>query len=84
MKKYITLIIFALAFTMNLSAQNDGFFSSDYTDYREEEVYEWGTMPALPEQHGGLCDYSAAELCADLHRWIFGGNQCVRCAGLLQ
>lgn len=62
MKKYITSIIFALAFTMNLSAQNDGFFSSDYTDYREEEVYEWGTMPALPEQHGGLCDYSAVPL----------------------
>lgn len=62
MKKYITSIIFALAFTLNLSAQNDGFFSSDYTDYREEVVFEWGTMPALPEQHGGLCDYSAVPL----------------------
>lgn len=43
--------------TANLNAQNDGFFTSSYSDYREDE---WSsTMPSLPGYHGGLNDYQA-------------------------
>ena len=36
MKKHIIILIVALSFGMNLYAQNDGFFKSSYTEYREE------------------------------------------------
>ena len=42
MKKIITTIIFAIAFGMNVNAQNDGFFSGDnYTEYRDNTDV-WG------------------------------------------
>jgi hypothetical protein len=37
----------------------DGFFASNYTEYREE-VAEWGKMPMLPGQHGYTYDYAAS------------------------
>ena len=57
MRKYIITILFALGLGMSLNAQSDGFFTSSYSDYREES---WSsTMPSLPGFHGGLDDYQA-------------------------
>ena len=57
MRKYIITILFALGLGMSLNAQSDGFFTSSYSDYREEN---WSsTMPSLPGFHGGLDDYQA-------------------------
>ena len=57
MRKYIITIIFALGLGMSLNAQSDGFFTSSYSDYREES---WSsTMPSLPGFHGGLDDYQS-------------------------
>ena len=56
MKKLIISIIFALGLGMSLNAQNDGFFTSSYSEYREDN--EWGIdMPLLPGSHGYLGDY---------------------------
>ena len=57
MRKHIITIIFALGLGMSLNAQSDGFFTSSYSDYREEN---WSsTMPSLPGFHGGLDDYQS-------------------------
>ena len=57
MRKYIITIIFALGLGMSLNAQSDGFFTSSYSDYREDN---WSsTMPSLPGFHGGLDDYQS-------------------------
>ena len=60
MKKHIMTIIFALIFGLNLSAQNDGFFSNgNYTEYRDNSEV-WGqNMPILPGQHGVNYDFAA-------------------------
>lgn len=60
MKKIITTIIFAIAFGMNVNAQNDGFFSSgNYTEYRDNTEV-WGQeLPILPGQHGVDYDFAA-------------------------
>lgn len=51
MKKYILTIILAVGFGIGLNAQNqssysDGFFSSNYSEYREDN--DFGIMPILP------------------------------------
>lgn len=57
MRKYIITIIFALGLGMSLNAQSDRFFTSSYSEYREEN---WSsTMPSLPGFHGGLDDYQS-------------------------
>ena len=46
----------------NLFAQNDGFFTSSYMEYREGRNEEWGIkMPLLPGSHGYLGDYDCVE-----------------------
>lgn len=66
MKRYILTIALAIGLGLNLNAQSqhngfsDGFFTSNYSEYREGET-EWGTMPLLPRTHGSGFDYSAAE-----------------------
>lgn len=61
MKRYIITLVFALGFVMNLNAQSDGFFTSNYSEYREVEN-DWGlNMPSLPSSHGYVDDYSCAE-----------------------
>ncbi len=42
----------------NSNGASDGFFSTTYSEYREENV-EWGTMPLLPRTHGYAYDYDA-------------------------
>lgn len=64
MKRYILIIIFAIGFGLNLNAQynslSDGFFSSTYSEYRENK---WvGNMPLLPRTHGSELDYDAEEV----------------------
>ncbi|MBQ8222801.1 MAG: LPXTG cell wall anchor domain-containing protein [Bacteroidales bacterium] len=46
MKKHIITLIFALGLGLNLSAQGDGFFTSDYSEFRTT-TDEMGDMPAL-------------------------------------
>ena len=57
MKKLIISIIFALWFGMSLNAQNDGFFTSNFSEYREETAWDVEQMPLLPGSHGSLGDY---------------------------
>lgn len=64
----ITILVLSCSFSVaqsyrfveDASQQNssDGFFSSNYQEYREENL-EWGKMPMLPGQHGYGFDYSA-------------------------
>ena len=57
MKKIILAI--ALFAAVSANAQNDGFFNSNYSEYRDR-TEEWGqTMPGLPGQHGVIYDFSA-------------------------
>ena len=42
----------------NRQASTDGFFSSAYSEYREESS-DWGVMPLLPQTHGYHYDYPA-------------------------
>ena len=69
MKRYILIMIFAIGFGLNLNAQaqykqqqsglSDGFFTSNYSEYREDD---WaGNMPLLPREHGSDQDYDAEE-----------------------
>lgn len=60
MKKKLFLILSIIVLSgANLLAQNDGFFTSTYTEFRETEN-DWGIdMPALPGQHGTNFDSSA-------------------------
>lgn len=58
MKKKLFLAAIILVLGCNISfAQKDTFFTTTYSEYRE--VNEWGTMPILPTEHGGLIDYTA-------------------------
>ena len=57
MKKVIISIIFALGFGMSLNAQSDGFFTSSYSEYRENISWDVENMPLLPGSHGYLGDY---------------------------
>lgn len=59
MKKYIMTLVIALGFGMSVSAQSDGFFSSNYEEYREglEEVGH-SQMPAMIG-HGYTMDQNA-------------------------
>lgn len=64
MKRYILTIAFAIGLGLNLNAQSqqntfsDGFFSSNYSEYREDNT-DWGKMPLLPGNHGYTYDYDA-------------------------
>lgn len=59
MKKYVLILIIALGFEMNLSAQNtDSFFTSSYTEYRDSSE-DFGNLPSLPNTHGFTYDYQA-------------------------
>ncbi len=51
----------AFSILISLNAQNtDGFFTSNYTEYREDNEDVWGLeMPLLPRSHGALFDYQA-------------------------
>ena len=59
MKKNILVIMFSFMFVMGLNAQSDSFFSSNYTEYRENS---WTPMPLLPDHHGSLNDFDADEV----------------------
>ena len=74
MKKTIMTIIFAVAFGMNLSAQNDGFFSSgSYSEYRSNQEI-WGQdMPVLPGQHGVNYDFAAEQAPVGSGLLLLGG-----------
>lgn len=62
MKKYIITLIFALGVILNLNAQSDSFFTSNYREYREIEN-DWGIdMPMIPASHGHLGDYDCANV----------------------
>ena len=54
---------------MTLSAQNDGFFTTNYDEHRE--TTEWGNLPTLPGSHGLDYDYEAAPLGSGL--MLLGG-----------
>ena len=62
MKRYILIIAFTIGLGLNLNAQSkqqgfaDGFFSQNYSEYRDEDAY--GIMPLLPG-HNTLLDYDA-------------------------
>lgn len=71
MKSKLFLVIIALMLGCNVSLaqnemftqddmffNNDAFFTTSYSEYREVDD-EFGIMPILPIQHGGLIDYSA-------------------------
>lgn len=59
MKKLTIIITIFLALGFELNAQKtDGFFTTNYIEYREENV-EWGDMPLLPNEHGTNLDYQA-------------------------
>lgn len=51
MKKITITIIITLAFFMNLSAQNDGFFMYQY-EQREDRNNDWAEILLLPNAHG--------------------------------
>ena len=74
MKKLITIIIFAIAFGMNVNAQNDGFFSSgNYSEYRSNQEI-WGQdMPVLPGQHGVNYDFAAEQAPVGSGLLLLGG-----------
>ena len=61
MKRLITTTIFAIAFMMNLNAQNtDGFFAYSSIDSNRGGSSEWGAIPTLPSSHGFDFDQNAA------------------------
>ncbi|MBR5603370.1 MAG: hypothetical protein IKW51_04065, partial [Bacteroidales bacterium] len=61
MKRLITTAIFAIAFMMNLNAQNtDGFFAYSSIDSNRGGSSEWGAIPTLPSSHGFDFDQNAA------------------------
>ena len=57
MKKKILAIAMFVALGLSASAQSDGFFSSSYSEYREESWAQ--NMPILPGQHGMEYDFTA-------------------------
>lgn len=56
-KLFLAIIILMLGCCASF-AQNDAFFASSYSEYREVDN-EWGNMPVLPSEHGGILDYTA-------------------------
>ena len=62
MKKLIITTIFALFLGLNLSAQNDGFFTYSYSEEYRGGSDEWGALPILPASHGLGNDIEAAPL----------------------
>lgn len=74
MKKIITTIIFAIAFGMNVNAQNDGFFSNgNYSEYRDNSDV-WGQgLPSLPVQHGVDYDHAAESVPVGSGLLLLGG-----------
>ena len=57
MKKKILAIAMFVALGLSASAQSDGFFSSSYSEYREDSWAQ--NMPILPGQHGTEYDFAA-------------------------
>ncbi|MBE6335488.1 MAG: hypothetical protein E7066_02235 [Lentimicrobiaceae bacterium] len=58
MKRFLITISIIAALSLNVNAQGtDGFFTTNYTEYRDGEP-DWGDLPALPGQHG--LDYTVA------------------------
>jgi len=60
-KKLVIISSIIILGCSTLFAQSDGFFTSNYSEYRGAEN-EWGLeMPLLPGSHGYLDDYSCVE-----------------------
>ena len=57
MKKKILAIAMFVALGLSANAQSDGFFSSSYSEYREDSWAQ--NMPILPGQHGTEYDFAA-------------------------
>ena len=74
MKKHIMTKIFAIAFGINVNAQNDGFFSSgNYSEYRSNQEI-WGQdIPVLPGQHGVNYDFAAEQASLGSGLLLLGG-----------
>ncbi|MBR5781540.1 MAG: hypothetical protein IKY27_06115 [Bacteroidales bacterium] len=74
MKRLITTTIFAIAFMMNLNAQNtDGFFAYSSIDSNRGGSSEWGAIPTLPSSHGFDFDQNAAPAPIGSGLLILGG-----------
>ena len=74
MKRLITTTIFAIAFMMNLNAQNtDGFFAYSSIDSNRGGSSEWGAIPTLPSSHGFDFDQNAAPAPISSGLLILGG-----------
>ena len=74
MKRLITTAIFAIAFMMNLNAQNtDGFFAYSSIDSNRGGSSEWGAIPTLPSSHGFDFDQNAAPAPIGSGLLILGG-----------
>ena len=74
MKRLITTAIFAIAFMMNLNAQNtDGFFAYSSIDNNRGGSSEWGAIPTLPSSHGFDFDQNAAPAPIGSGLLILGG-----------
>lgn len=62
MKRFIAILLLMFCFVMSVDAQNDGFFTSAYSEYREPES-DWGVkMPRLPGTHGYQGDLSCDDV----------------------
>lgn len=60
-KKLLTAIFIMILGCSSLFAQKDGFFTSNYSEYREDNG--WGMeMPLLPGSHGYHGDFSCEEV----------------------
>lgn len=59
-KKLLISIVVLLLGCGNLFAQNDGFFTSSFEEYREDKN-EWGVMPSIPTSHGYIDDWACVE-----------------------
>lgn len=56
-KKLFISIVILLIGSSCIFAQNDGFFTTTYSGYRDNN---WAsTMPSIPGYHGSLDDYEA-------------------------
>lgn len=60
-KKLVIISSIIILGCSTLFAQSDGFFTSNYSEYRGAEN-DWDiNMPFLPGSHGYIDDYSCAE-----------------------
>ena len=59
MKKKILAIAMFVALGLSASAQSDGFFSSSYSEYREDSWAQNMPVLVLPGQHGTGYDFAA-------------------------